>query len=286
MDGLFVLDKATGPTSRDAVNRLQQLLPRGTRIGHAGTLDPLASGVLVIAVGKATRLIEYVQEMGKGYATRVVFGATSATDDSEGPITVSPVENLPTLAEIENLLPRFVGEISQTPPAYSAVKVGGQRAYLSARHGRDVKIAPRTVRVDEIRVEGYNYPHLDLSIRCGKGTYIRSLGRDIGAALGVGGYLGALRRTFIGPFTLGEARPLPLKVDEIGEGLRPMAEAAGMLPRIGVTADQGRALVQGQTLSLVGLSGEAAVIGPGGELWGIVEGDGEQVRPRKMFASA
>src|SRR4051794_35563280 len=178
--GLLVLDKPVGITSRDAVDRALGWFPPKTRVGHTGTLDPLASGVLVLCVGRATRLTEYVQAMGKTYVADVMLGGRSATDDAEGPITLVAVHRIPDRAAVEEALSHFVGRIEQVPPAYSAAKVGGRRAYDLARRGADVALAPRTVRVDAIDVRAFDYPRLTLEVRCGKGTYVRSLARDLG----------------------------------------------------------------------------------------------------------
>src|SRR5688572_19173855 len=197
-DGLLVLDKPAGLTSREGVDRALRWFPRGTRVGHTGTLDPLATGVLVLCVGVATRLTEYVQAMGKTYFTTVRLGARSDTDDADG--TVTPVEGArpPGREELERCLGGFVGEIEQVPPAYSAAKVSGARAYDLARRGREVSLAARRVRVDGIDLLRYDYPEADLEVRCGKGTYVRSLARDLGERLGCGGLVQVLRRTRVG----------------------------------------------------------------------------------------
>jgi tRNA pseudouridine55 synthase len=214
-DGFLVIDKPGGMTSRDVVNVAQRWFPRRTKIGHAGTLDPLATGVLVLAVGAATKLVERVQAMGKTYRTRILLGFTSDTDDADGKLTPSPAGTIPAEAMIRELLPRFVGTILQLPPRVSALKIDGRRAYDLARQGKDVKLEPRPVRVDAIRLLGYEWPHLDLEIDCGKGTYIRSIARDVGDALGCGGLVQTLRRTRIGEFTA-----------EIGLGIDESPEAA------------------------------------------------------------
>src|SRR5262249_14807566 len=169
--GLLVIDKPGGITSRDAVDRALRWFPRGTRVGHTGTLDPLATGVLVLCVGSATRLTEYVQQMGKTYRTTVRLGARSDTDDADG--TVTPVVGAvaPTREQLDACLQGFLGEFEQVPPAFSAAKVTGQRAYDLARKGQEVTLQPRKVRVDGIDVLRYDYPEADLEVRCGKGTY-------------------------------------------------------------------------------------------------------------------
>jgi tRNA pseudouridine55 synthase len=180
MNGLLVIDKPGGMTSRDVVNRVQKWFPRKTKIGHTGTLDPLATGVLVVCVGQATRLADYVQAMGKSYASRFRLGATSTTDDADGAVTETPHAVAPTRADLEAALARFVGTIEQLPPVFSALKLDGRRAHDLARQGKDVQLARRPVRIDAIRLTGFEWPYLDVEVDCGKGTYIRSIGRGWG----------------------------------------------------------------------------------------------------------
>ena len=201
MNGFLVIDKAAGMTSRDCVNRVQRWFPRRTKIGHTGTLDPLATGVLVLCIGAATKLADRVQAMPKQYETRVRLGATSNTDDADGVIVESPAAAIPTRIELEAALARFLGEIEQLPPQFSALKVEGVRAYDSARKGIEVALKPRIVRVDAVALLNYDWPWLDLRIDCGKGTYIRSIARDLGALFGAGGLVQTLRRTRVGCFT-------------------------------------------------------------------------------------
>src|SRR5262245_41941276 len=171
--GLLVLDKPGGLTSREALDRAARWFPRKTRVGHCGTLDPLATGVLVLALGHATRLVEYVQAMPKIYRTRITLGATSDTDDADG--TVTPTAARPVADDVVRAaLTAFVGEVEQTPPAYSAARIEGQRAHLLARRGEEVTLAPRRVRIDAIEVRSFAWPELEVDVACGKGTYIRS----------------------------------------------------------------------------------------------------------------
>ncbi len=200
MNGFLVIDKPGGMTSRAVVNRVQLWFPRRTKIGHTGTLDPLATGVLVLCIGTATKLADRVQAMAKQYETRVRFGATSNTDDADGVVVESPSAPIPTREAIEQLLPQFVGMIEQLPPQFSALKVQGQRAYELARRGTEVALQARPVRVDSIQLVNYEWPWLDLIIDCGKGTYVRSIARDLGERLQVGGLVQSLRRTRVGPF--------------------------------------------------------------------------------------
>lgn len=200
MDGVLVVDKPGGMTSRDVVDAVQRWFPRRTRIGHTGTLDPLATGVLVLCVGAATKVADRIQALGKTYETRIRLGATSDTDDADGTITATPDTTPCSEADIRANLPAFVGEIQQLPPPYSALKVNGRRAYALARKGKPVNLIPRPVTVTDIQLLRFAWPYLDLRIDCGKGTYIRSIARDLGAALGVGGMVQTLRRTRVGPY--------------------------------------------------------------------------------------
>ncbi len=229
MNGLLVIDKPGGMTSRDAVNRIQKWFPRRTRIGHTGTLDPLATGVLVLCIGPATRLAEYVQAMGKSYAARFRLGAVSTTDDADGEVSERCVEPVPA-GGLHAALASFVGTIEQVPPAYSALKIDGGRAHLLARKGAEVRLAARPVRIAAIRVQRYEWPFLELEIDCGKGTYIRSIARDLGIALGCGGLVQTLRRTRIGPFTV--ERAMSLDADPAKLELLPPHMAVEALPTI------------------------------------------------------
>ena len=238
--GLLVLDKPAGITSRDAVDRAARWFPRKTKIGHAGTLDPLATGVLVLAIGQATRLIEYVQAMAKAYRTSIRLGATSDTDDADGTVTMNPPAVPPNEAAVRIAINQFVGEVEQVPPAYSAARVEGRRAYALARRGDDVTLAPRRVRIDRIDIRSYAWPDLELDVHCGKGTYIRSIARDLGTALGVGGYVTALRRLRIGSFTVEQAVPLDADPETVRGKLLPMANALESLPSVSVSLDEVR----------------------------------------------
>ena len=195
LQGIINLDKPAGLSSARVVSRVKRLLPRGTKIGHAGTLDPFATGVLLLLVGKATKLCERLMDSPKQYEAVIKFGATTATDDPESP--EQPAANVvPVGAEtIAAALTNFIGLITQRPPVFSAMKIGGRRAYDLARKGQAVELAERTVRVDAVEMLDYAWPLLRVRIDCGRGTYIRAIARDLGTALGVGGYLTELRRT-------------------------------------------------------------------------------------------
>jgi tRNA pseudouridine55 synthase len=249
-EGLLVLDKPAGITSRTAVDRAMRWFPRGTRIGHTGTLDPLATGVLVLCLGGATRLTEYVQRMSKTYRTRLRLGARSDTDDADGAIVPVADANPPGTARVTATLSEFVGVIAQTPPAYSAAKLGGQRAYDLARSGHEVALQPRSVTIHAITLLDYRYPHLDLEVHCGKGTYIRSLARDAGARLGCGALVETLRRTRLGPFSAEEALTLDADAEKGRASVLPLEMAVAELPRIVLDEDDVRRLRQGQSVSL------------------------------------
>ena len=207
MDGIFVIDKGDGLTSHDVVARVRRLT-RQKRVGHAGTLDPAATGVLPILLGQATRVAEYLSASGKAYRAVIRFGRETTTYDREGEVTrTAEPEALAalTLAHIEAALPAFLGEQEQLPPIYSAIKRDGQPLYALARAGKAVVVEPRRVRIDALRVVVWNSPDLTLDVECGKGTYIRSLAHDLGQRLGAGAHLAALTRTRSGPFTLDHA---------------------------------------------------------------------------------
>ena len=208
MEGVINLDKPAGITSARAVGRVKRLLPRGTKIGHAGTLDPFATGVLLLLVGKATKRSESLMDSPKQYEATLKLGATTETLDLDSPEVSAPPIAPPDEQVFRDLLPRFIGEIQQLPPAYSALKINGRPAYELARKGKEVSLEPRTVRVYGIELIQYAWPFLSLRIDCGRGTYIRSLARDIGEALGTAAYLTALRRTRVGDYRAGDAVPL------------------------------------------------------------------------------
>jgi tRNA pseudouridine55 synthase len=251
--GLLVLDKPRGMTSRAVVNHVQRWFPRGTKMGHTGTLDPLATGVLVLCIGQATRLAEYVQEMPKTYRAGILLGCTSDTDDAEGTITATVNGTTPDLAAIEACLVSFVGSIVQSPPAYSAAKVAGRRAYALARTGQDVELRARRVRIDEVNILAYEYPRLEIQVRCGRGTYIRSLARDLGARLGCGGLIETLRRTAVGPFTVEGAHSLDLNAACARASLLPPLAAVRDLPQITFDAASLEPLRRGVPVSALAL---------------------------------
>lgn len=210
IEGIVVVDKPIGISSMGVCAKIRGKLraggaPKRVKVGHGGTLDPLATGVLVVLIGKATKRCDEIMAGVKGYRTTVDLSVVSTTDDLEGEKTEITPSAIPDRDAIEEVCARWVGDVRQTPPVYSAIKVNGKRAYALARRGEEVVLQARTVRIDSIEVVSYDWPMLELDVVCGKGTYIRSLGKDIGAELGAGGMLTALRRTRVGVFTLDDA---------------------------------------------------------------------------------
>ncbi|NLF71723.1 MAG: tRNA pseudouridine(55) synthase TruB [Candidatus Anammoximicrobium sp.] len=245
MFGLLNVNKPSGITSRDVVNRVQRLV-RGVKVGHAGTLDPLATGVLVVALGPATRLVEYVQRMPKTYVGTFLLGRASDTEDVEGKVVELENPPRPTAGEIEAALPHLTGMIEQRPPAFSALKVQGRRAYEVARRGGAVELRPRPVEVHRLTLVRYAYPELQLEVCCGSGTYIRSLGRDVAQALGTAAVMSALIRTAIGDFRIEEScRTDDLTAETIRGQLLPPGRALVQLPSVPLAADEIRRLADG-----------------------------------------
>jgi tRNA pseudouridine55 synthase len=220
MEGFLLIDKPVGPTSHGIVNAVRRLSGE-KRVGHAGTLDPFATGLLVVGVGRtATREFQKLVGLDKSYEGTLVLGATSDTQDGTGTITANPSAPLPTQEQIEAILPRFHGTINQTPPMYSAKKQGGKKLYELARAGKEVAREPVAITIHELRLISVDGPRVTIYVRCGSGTYIRTLAHDIGAALGCGAYLETLRRTSVGPWSITEATRLDaLTPENIGERL-------------------------------------------------------------------
>ena len=223
MEGVINLDKPAGLSSARLVDAVKRLLPRGTKVGHAGTLDPFATGVLLLLVGKATKACERLMDASKQYEATVKLGATTPTDDPESPEVPAPPHEPPTAAAVSSAVLHFVGDLLQRPPAFSAMKVQGRRAYDLARGGNLVELEPRRVRVYGIDVLQYEWPFAKLRIDCGRGTYVRAIARDLGAALGTGAYLTALRRTRVGSLGVEDAVTIErLKGDGVERFLRPV----------------------------------------------------------------
>jgi len=292
-NGLLVVDKPGGMTSRAAVDRALAWFPRGTRLGHTGTLDPLATGVLVLCVGVATRLTEYVQRMEKTYRAGLLLGARSTTDDADGTVEAVQVDRPPDQGTVVCRLREFLGVIAQAPPAFSAAKVTGRRAYDLARQGKEVVLEARTVQIYQIDLLRYDYPRLDLEVRCGKGTYLRSLARDLGERLGCGGLIETLRRTRVGPFHAAGALHLETDAGTARGRLLSPAAAVADLPRLTLADAEVARLRQGQAVAVGGSTAvahlaagaEVAVFGPGDRLAAIAVHDpaAHCLRPAKVL---
>ncbi len=286
--GLIIADKPPGVTSHDVVARIRKLA--GTRrVGHAGTLDPMATGVLVIGVEKATRLLGYLALTEKEYAATIRLGQATDTDDAEGEIISAVSASNISPDSLYAAVAALRGEISQVPPPVSAIKVGGKRAYQLTRQGAPPVLEPRTVTVREfavrdVRTRG-DLIDADVSVTCSSGTYIRALARDVGAALGVGGHLTYLRRTRVGPYRADKARTLA----ELAESfdVLPLADAAAAaFPRLDVTAEQAARLAHGGRLQVSGsANGPVAAFGPDGSLIALVTREADLYRPLAVFAS-
>ncbi|HEX6962521.1 MAG TPA: tRNA pseudouridine(55) synthase TruB [Lacipirellula sp.] len=232
------LYKPAGWSSRDALNRVERLV-RPAKAGHAGTLDPIAEGVLVVCLGPATRLIEYVQQMPKEYRATFLLGRRSASDDVESDVEEIAGAAIPTREEIEAVVPHFIGTISQAPPTFSAVKVDGKRAYKLARRGTAVELAPRKVEIYRLEIERHQYPELVLSMQCSSGTYVRSVGRDMAAALGTSAVMSALTRTAIGAFRVeNSVDPRRLDAERLRASTLSPLTALGQLPRATLSDEQ------------------------------------------------
>jgi len=270
--GFLNLNKPTGRTSRDVVNRVEWLAPK-TRVGHAGTLDPLASGVLVVAVGGATRLIDYVQESRKQYTGAFLLGRHSNTEDISGEVVELIDPPQPTRQQLETAARRFVGVIEQRPPAFSAIKVKGKRSYKLARAGKPVELPARPIEIYRLEIIEYVYPQFVLELECSSGTYVRSLGRDLAESLDSAAVMSALVRTAVGNFKIHDAVDLEdLRTDVLPAMLRPIRTAAEHLPRMVLDEDEVWRVLNGQTIfrADVAMCPEIAALDPTGELISIM----------------
>ena len=256
LHGWIILDKPVGLGSTQAVSAVKRILREAggpkTKVGHGGTLDPLASGVLPVALGEATKLAGRLLDATKAYEFAIRFGEETDTLDGEGQVTETS-DHRPTQEEIDAILPRFTGSIEQTPPAYSALKIDGKPAYERSRAGETVEMKPRTVTVHELHLVDSSADQATLSATVSKGTYIRSLARDIARALGTVGHIGMLRRTRAGPFTLDQAISLDFlsqaaKARQFDGAVLPLTAALDDIPALPVTPDQAQLLRHGQKL--------------------------------------
>ncbi len=288
LGGVLCVDKPPRITSHDVVNRIRRTANL-RRVGHAGTLDPLATGVLLLCLGRCTRLIEYLVGHDKIYETTVRLGQTTTTYDAEGEIVAErPFDHL-TLNQIEDALQPFRGDIQQQPPLYSAIKQGGQPLYKLARQGKEDVVRPfRPVTIHELNLLEWQPPFLSLRVHCSSGTYIRSLGHDLGKALGCGGHLASLRRLAVGDFSLETAVPLDtLTPENITTYLLPPDTAVRHLQRVDLVETAAEAILQGKPIPRTQNSatdGELArAYGPEGNFLGVVMTEGDHWLARKMF---
>lgn len=285
IEGILCVDKPPGPTSHDVVSRIRRLA--GTRkVGHGGTLDPLASGLLVLAIGRATRLLEYVLGQPKEYQALVRLGYTSNTYDGEGELVDSGTVDV-TESQLATALARFRGDIRQTPPMYSAIKQQGKPLYELARQGIAVEREARRVTIYELELLSFEKPDITLRVRCSSGTYIRSLAHDLGQELGCGAYLAGLRRTGVGLLSLQEAAPLQnLTADTLADHVQAMDKVVAHMPRLNLSRDEAVNLSHGQRVDVADgeLDGELLrAYDDRGEFVGIVSRDQDKWRAKKIF---
>jgi tRNA pseudouridine55 synthase len=284
-DGLVVVDKPAGLTSHDVVARVRRLA--GTRrVGHAGTLDPMATGVLVLGINRATRLLGHLTLTEKGYDATIRLGAATVTDDAEGEVVATTDASGVMDEQVAAGVAALTGDLQQVPSAVSAVKIDGKRAYKRVREGEDVVLPPRpvTVRGFDVLAMRRDGPlvDIDVHVECSSGTYVRALARDLGSALGVGGHLTALRRTRVGPYGLDAARTL----DDLAEDLvvLPIAEAAReAFPARDVDAAEAVVVSHGGPLPASGTEGPVAVFGPDGTFLALLEDRGTTTKALAVF---
>ncbi|MEV0899061.1 tRNA pseudouridine(55) synthase TruB [Actinoplanes sp. NPDC049802] len=292
-DGLIVVDKPAGMTSHDVVARIRRLA-KTRRVGHGGTLDPMATGVLIIGVNRATRLLTYVIGSEKSYAATIRLGESTVTDDAEGEVTATASTGAVTDDAVRAGLTVQTGEIDQVPSAVSAIKINGQRAYKRVREGESVEIPARRITVHRLdvldirRPEGRDVIDVDIDVTCSSGTYIRAIARDLGNTLGVGGHLTALRRTAVGGMTLDAAATLAELEERAPDviGL-PLSEAARRsFPQRTATEEETRVLRHGGPLAAAGIDGPYAVFDPAGEVLAIVSERAGRARAEIVLAPA
>jgi tRNA pseudouridine55 synthase len=277
--GVLLIDKPAGITSHDAVARVRRVL--GIRkVGHAGTLDPMATGLLVLGVGRATRLLRFLGDLAKTYQGTGVLGVETSTLDAEGEVVARNDTSSIDEHALRQTMDRFMGRIDQIPPAYSAVKVGGERLYRAARRGEAVEAPPRTVEIYGFDVLAFDPPKFEFVVTCSGGTYVRSLVADVGKALRVGAHLAALRRTAVGTLTLEDAR----SPDDPGP-LLPVERAVHHLPEVGLDPEEAIAASHGRILGPAGIAGPYRAVGPDGTLIGIYRDDGAKAVPEVILAA-
>lgn len=248
LHGVLTIDKRIGLTSHDVVNFVRRVSGQ-RRVGHSGTLDPFATGVLIVALGQATRLIEYTHMLPKTYEAEITLGATSTTDDITGEIMASS-GGVVSIQEIKKTLRGFIGSIQQVPPMYAAIKIKGKKLYEYARRGESIDIKSRTVTIYSLELLEYQYPKINIRVGCSTGTYIRALGRDIGATLGTGAYVSALRRTAIGKFDIQDASHLDkLSTGSLSTLLQPAETLVAHLPALTLDDKNVAQLQQGKAVT-------------------------------------
>jgi len=291
MNGVLNIDKPPGITSHDVVARVRRMA-RQKRVGHAGTLDPDATGVLLVCLGTATRISDFLAEEGKEYRATLALGVTTTTEDASGEVLTRTNSGHITQDDLVHVLPRFVGDVSQIPPMVSAVHHEGRRLYELAREGITVERVARTIRIDGIQLidftPGAEAAFATLDVACGKGTYIRTLCADLGAALGVGGHMATLRRTRVGAFSLETATPLDALTEESLPSLliSSAAALADMPAHVLATEEERTDIWHGRALQSVLPPGTVAkIVDAGDELVALGRADGEHLRPFKVFAS-
>tara|TARA_R110001592_G_scaffold113029_2_gene311827 strand:+ start:44561 stop:45496 length:936 start_codon:yes stop_codon:yes gene_type:complete len=298
--GWLVLDKPVGPSSNTCVGRIKRLT-NAAKVGHGGTLDPLASGILPIALGEATKTQQWAMDGHKTYEFTIRWGDSTATQDAEGEVTASS-DVRPSKAAILEALPTFIGEISQIPPAYSAVKIDGERAYKKARRDETVEIASRIVQIDDIRLMDVPDPdHAAFEMDCGKGTYVRALARDLALHLGCEGHIRRLRRTAVGPFS--EEMAVPLQAFEENEGgnvatllaehLLPVETVLDDIPALALTEQEAHRLKHGQAIPVLPVAqrspqglisqGDVVQVTAAGTLLGLARIAGGEIRPLRLM---
>jgi tRNA pseudouridine55 synthase len=277
VDGLLLVDKPKGVTSHDVVDAARRAL--GIRkIGHAGTLDPMATGLLILGVGRATRLLRFLAALPKTYEGTGLLGVETDTLDAEGEVVRTASGNVDRAA-LERAMSARVGASMQPPPAYSAVKVGGRKLYEAARTGEAAQAAPRPIRVDAFDLLAFDPPRFDFRVTTSAGTYVRVLVADVGADVGSGAHLIRLVRTAIGPFHVRDA----VAMGEAGDPL-PIEAAVAHLPRVDVEAEEATAATHGRILAPAGIEGPYAVFGPERGLIGVYRDDGAKARPQVILA--
>lgn len=289
-EGFLLVDKPTGWTSHDVVARCRNLLGE-RKVGHAGTLDPMATGLLVLGVGRATRLIRFVQQLPKEYEAKAVFGVSTDTLDADGAVLDREPMEIEE-EDVEAVLPRFLGRVRQVPPMVSALKVGGRRLYDLARRGLEVERSDRLVEIHELVLTDFApgpYPEVSLRVKCGTGTYVRVLADDVARALGGRSHLIELRRTAIGSLAADDAVTLS-ELERVGAPralLLSVAEGLRDLPAVRVSADTAVAVGHGSVFPAAGLgmatSGEHAVLGPSGDLLAVYRSDGRRAVPEVVL---